>query len=77
MNYMLTIITSNSTYTIIVSKDIGEIAKKEWREWNEDVARNMERLLEVEGISNSADRAERSIMVKFCEIEGIDLSKLF
>lgn len=76
MNHMLQVITANSTYSVVVSKDIGDIAKKEWKEWNENVARNDHDLLEVDGMCNSCDRNERSIVVRMEQIEGIDLYKL-
>lgn len=76
MIYMLQVLTANSTYNVVVSKDIGDIAKKEWKEWNENVARNDHDLLEVSGTCNSSDRGERSIVVRMEQIEGIDLYKL-
>lgn len=75
MNYNLTIVTPNSTFKIILNKEVGEAFVKEWQNWTENVARDMEQLLEVHGICDAADRGERTINIKACNIEGTDLYK--
>lgn len=75
MNYQLMIMTPNSSFRIILNKEVGEAFVKEWQEWCKNVARDMEQILEIHGICDSADRGERTLNIKACAIEGTDLYK--
>ena len=77
MKYELVIVTDNGTFRAIVDKEVGEAFITEWKEWSANVAREENLLLEVHGICDSADRAERIVTVRASNVIGTDLYKLF
>lgn len=74
--WKLTVITAQAQLTVLGTEDVLRAALSEWREHIKNGFDDNKAFLEVEGLYDSADRAECSVLVPMGNIDSMTLWKM-
>lgn len=74
--YILTVTFTETNQYVYGLEETLQAAIDEWKEWNENPARNENTLLEIHAITNTIDRAAQHIIIKMELIQSMNICKL-
>ena len=71
-SYRLQVQVAGSTWCCYGSRELMKMAIEEWHDWIDDPARSETAILEVNGITNTLDRADLFFICRMEDIQAME-----